>query len=231
MSLAIVIFYLAAFTLGGAGMYRANRAVAPARRRERWLKFATYFAITAAVLVIASWGPAPFTALAAVILALGARELYQVRRGLPVAVWIAYAALGAGLLLFARDAPPSRVIFVYLIVAVFDGFSQVSGQLYGRRQLAARISPAKTLEGAAGGLFAAALTAILLRALISATPIGAVALCLPLAAAAFAGDLAASGIKRRQAIKDFGTLLPGHGGILDRFDSFLPAAALAWLIF
>ena len=85
MTRAIVIFYITAFALGAIGM-----ALAP-HRPGRWTKFATYFVITATVIA-----------------ARGAREFYAVRQKLPFAVWIVYATVSAGALLFALSAAPRR---------------------------------------------------------------------------------------------------------------------------
>ena len=115
---------------------------------------------------------------------------------------------------------------LYLLVAVFDGFSQVIGQLVGRRLLAPGISPGKTVEGAIGGLIAALMVGFVLRDLVWPDPIQALLLAATISFAGLCGDLAASLVKRRAEIKDFGTILPGQGGILDRFDSFLVASAV-----
>ena len=120
-------------------------------------------------------------------------------------------------------------MFVYLIVALFDGFSQIFGQLAGAHQLARSISPSKTIEGAIGGCCAAVLSAATLSGMFSMSVAGAMAAAVVIAMAALAGDLSASWIKRKSGIKDFGRLLPGHGGVLDRFDSLLVAAPV-WLL-
>ena len=171
------------------------------------------------------------------LLLIGAYELHTVlARSLPTtpslrgAICVGYGLFGLGLVLFSLLAAPEQVMFVYLIVAVFDGFSQIFGQLLGKHQFARTISPSKTVEGAMGGALVAVASAILLRRLIGVSSSRALATCGVVTVAALSGDLAASWIKRRWGVKDFGRLLPGHGGILDRFDSFLLAAPVSLIL-
>ena len=123
---------------------------------------------------------------------------------------------------FAASATPSppKFAFLYIVTATCDGFSQVVGQWLGRRKLAPRLSPGKTVEGLVGGLVAAASVAVLTRALLGGSTIRDAALLGVLAGlAGLAGDLAASWVKRRAGLKDYSDALPGQGGFLDRFDS------------
>ena len=149
---------------------------------------------------------------------------------LKAAAGLGFVLLAVLLLFFVGIAEPREVLFVYLIVAGFDGFSQVAGQLLGKHQLAKRISPGKTIEGALGGLLVAEVVALATRHLGGVSVGKAVAVCLVIAAAGLAGDLLASSVKRAIGVKDFGGILPGHGGVLDRFDSFLLAAPVALLL-
>lgn len=234
MTLQVLAVCLAAFAIGGAGTYAANRPVDAGRQRERWIKFGTYFVIISGVLILAGLGRTAFTGLVVTILAIGAYELYSVR--LPALrlrrlVWAGYAFLAGGLFMFARVTSPGQATFVYLTVALFDGFSQVFGQLLGKHQLTRSISPSKTLEGAVGGGIAAVLSATLLREIAAVSSGRALAASVMIVIAALAGDLAASWVKRKSGVKDFGRLLPGHGGVLDRFDSFLVAAPVCLAAF
>lgn len=138
--------------------------------------------------------------------------------------------LGAWLLLWARSPGGAAAAFVYLATAAHDAYAQVVGQALGRRPLLPRVSPAKTVEGAAAGLAAAAAMGACLAPTIGlAAPAGA-ALGLACGAAAAAGDLTASSWKRALGLRDFGRALGPHGGLLDRFDGLLAAAALAWAL-
>lgn len=215
-------------------MYAANRKLEPDRRAQRWIKFTTYFFVTTTVTTLATLGPVVFSHVALAVLLIGAYELYTVlgfdKASFSAAVWACYALLGTALIVFSRSAAPAHVLFVYMVVAVFDGFSQIFGQLFGRHPLARVISPSKTIEGALGGALAATVSALLFRHLIDLSWGRAVVICATIVALALAGDLAASWIKRSRGVKDFGRLLPGHGGVLDRFDSFLLAAPVALLL-
>jgi phosphatidate cytidylyltransferase len=112
-----------------------------------------------------------------------------------------------------------------LILSIFDGFSQITGQLLGRTKLFPKISPNKTVEGLIGGALIALLSALVFKSLIIGTPLKAILLAAVIAVFAFAGDAAKSIYKRKYNVKDFSNLIPGHGGFLDRFDSLIAAGA------
>ena len=118
-----------------------------------------------------------------------------------------------------------------ILVGLNDTFAYLTGVLIGKHSLAPKISPKKTWEGFLGGLvFTAAGGAITFHYLLENHPIiGALAGCAGVAAATV-GDLIESAIKRDLALKDMGTLLPGHGGMLDRIDSALIAAPVIWCV-
>jgi phosphatidate cytidylyltransferase len=141
------------------------------------------------------------------------------------AIGLLYLLIGGAAVLFVWLSPPQWAVFVWLVVCAFDGFSQVSGQLLGRHRLTPAISPGKTIEGSAGGLLFAVGMALALRPVTGLGVLQSLVVCCFVVSAALTGDLMASLIKRRSNIKDFSNLLPEHGGILDRFDSFLFASA------
>jgi phosphatidate cytidylyltransferase len=132
--------------------------------------------------------------------------------------------------------PPLQVLLVLGLVWIADTAAYFAGRAWGRRKLAPSISPGKTREGAIGGLIGALAYAIICGALVGGLSwlpyLAAAAL---IAVLSIAGDLFESAVKRQAAVKDSGTLLPGHGGILDRVDSAtatLPLAALIlpWIV-
>jgi phosphatidate cytidylyltransferase len=234
----IFAIYGAAFLVGGFGLYIASRRQPAAIRRARLVKFVTYFCIVTLVLLCALAGRWIMASLMFLIAVLGALELFRALsesagegRWRSGAIAAMYLAIAAAAVAFAWWAPPRTIIFVYLIVCAFDGFSQVAGQLMGRHPLAPRVSPGNTIEGSIGGLAAAGVFAISLRSLAGISLETSIAFCLVVVGSALSGDLLASSIKRRSHIKDFGNLLPGHGGVLDRFDSFLFSAAACILAF
>jgi phosphatidate cytidylyltransferase len=111
------------------------------------------------------------------------------------------------------------VVFLMLVVQASDVLQYIWGKLLGRHQIAPRVSPAKTVEGFVGGVVSATLLGAALWQITPFSPVGAGAMALLITLVGFLGGLVMSAIKRDRGIKDWGQLLEGHGGMLDRLDS------------
>ena len=124
--------------------------------------------------------------------------------------------------LFGSKAGPLLLLLVFALLWVNDIFAYLSGRLLGKHKLFPRISPGKTIEGSIGGLVFTALTIAIFSHYFDWMSVP-VAIGLASIAVAFGtlGDLSESMLKRQAGVKDSGKLIPGHGGILDRFDSVL----------
>jgi phosphatidate cytidylyltransferase len=146
---------------------------------------------------------------------------------------VAWIAGTGALAMTFLEAPHFRwlIFAVVLIVAVMDMAQYFTGRAYGRHPLAPVVSPKKTVEGLVGGVVAAVAMGALFG-LFEPFDLGK-GLFLGAAFAVFAplGDLAVSLVKRSIGVKDMGSILPGHGGVLDRIDAILFAIAAAWLVF
>ena len=116
--------------------------------------------------------------------------------------------------------------FLLVITQSSDVLQYLWGKMLGRRPIAPRISPNKTVEGAIGGVACASALGVLLAPVTPFGPAQAGAVALSVALAGFAGGLLFSAIKRSRGIKDWSDLIPGHGGILDRIDSLVLSAPL-----
>lgn len=138
-----------------------------------------------------------------------------------------YTVCGLSAIILIRDMEDGAVFYPLIFIAAWatDIFAYFSGMLFGKHKLIPDVSPKKTIEGAVGGIIGnmicfAAYSAIFLE--LETTQYIFIVAMAPLASmVSQVGDLLMSLIKRKFGIKDFGKLLPGHGGILDRFDSII----------
>jgi len=135
----------------------------------------------------------------------------------------------AGAPLSALGAERSWILLLILAVWSYDTGAYLVGKNLGRTKFLTHISPSKTIEGVIGGVVAATVVVGLLLWGLGQEPWHAIILGPLTALAAQAGDLAESVIKRAAGAKDSGTLIPGHGGMLDRVDSFVFAAPVVTL--
>jgi phosphatidate cytidylyltransferase len=115
-------------------------------------------------------------------------------------------------------------------VVMSDTGGYVAGVLFGKHPMAPKISPKKSWEGVAGSLLFATVAGICMAILVLHVPFWVgIILSVGLVAVGSCGDLIESMIKRDLGIKDMSSFLPGHGGVMDRLDSLLVAAPVAWL--
>lgn len=157
--------------------------------------------------------------------------LRDITAGIFTAFYVPFLATFVAMMLAADDGPQRIVLFLIVTVCSDTGAYAV-GYKFGKNKLAPTISPGKTREGLAGGIGLSMLAGALLMQLIIDDGSWWQGLILGGCAAVVAtlGDLGESMIKRDLGIKDMGTLLPGHGGIMDRLDSLLPTAPVVWLL-
>ncbi|MFF4448611.1 phosphatidate cytidylyltransferase [Streptomyces sp. NPDC001502] len=157
--------------------------------------------------------------------------LKDVTAGAFAAFYVPFLATFVAMLLTADDGA-KRVITFLLLTVVSDTGAYAVGWRFGKTKLAPRISPGKTREGLFGAVaFAMVAGALCMEFLIDGGSWWqGLLLGLAVAVSATLGDLGESMIKRDLGIKDMGTLLPGHGGIMDRLDSLLPTAPVVWLL-
>lgn len=197
--------------------------------------------LAAVALPLAAWwggAPALFVATLAVLVvvclwtsATRRRPTGQVILASVFVVLWAPFLLSFGVALLDRPQGPLLVSCLLLMVVSNDTFGYIVGYRWGRTPIAPRISPKKSWEGLAGSLAGSMLVGVVAVPLLVGMPwwIGAV-LGVSTVAAATCGDFSESMVKRELGIKDMSSILPGHGGIMDRLDSLVFAAPVAYTV-
>lgn len=228
---SVIILFLC---LGVGLILIINRKNSRQKQKDLWLKLGVYIVL---VLLITSsllfnFG---FKAIAVSILLIGLYEMFKIsKKSKPLVTFLGimiYSLLGFAFFRFAWHTPNNQKLFVYVLVLIFDGFSQLSGQLLGKHHPFRIISPNKTSEGIFGGFLALIATAYMMKYVIEVSYPDLFTMALIIGIAAFCGDLLASFYKRICEVKDYSQIIPGHGGVLDRFDSFIFAGGVYWLIY
>jgi phosphatidate cytidylyltransferase len=134
-------------------------------------------------------------------------------------------------LMLAEERGSARLVTFLLIVVMNDTGGYVAGVLFGKHPMVPKISPKKSWEGLAGSLVFGTAAGVCMAVFLLAVPFWVgIVLGVSLVAAGTCGDLIESIIKRDLGIKDMSSFLPGHGGVMDRLDSLLIAAPVAWMI-
>jgi phosphatidate cytidylyltransferase len=147
-----------------------------------------------------------------------------------VLLYLGFLAGFCGLMLAAHDGDRRVTCFVATVVASDVG-GYATGVLFGKHLLAPKISPKKSIEGLAGSTIMCACAGLILcTSLLHTSWWQGVVFGLAVVTSATLGDLGESMVKRDLGVKDMGTLIPGHGGVLDRLDSLLPTAPVAWAL-
>jgi phosphatidate cytidylyltransferase len=231
-----IVYYTLSFAvIGAAGMAISSRKAEKKVRQQRWLKYFMYILITATVLFSISYGFFLWVALVIAGASLIELTINNLRSKAPLGRFILSSLIliltATGFVKFADTFSWSFLLYIYFQILIFDGFCQVSGQLWGKHALAPSISPTKTVEGLAGGWICCVIAALLAASWTNASFQEACIFGVLTGLGSFCGDITASFYKRKLGIKDYSNWLPGQGGFLDRFDSLLATGFMYYMIY
>lgn len=216
---------------GALWIFLINRKLDASAARKLWIKYFSYLILVNLLWLCLVYFHRAFPYLGMILMVLAGAEWWKALTNMDRK--LSYILLFLGVLTafwFFLYLEQALLLFTWFVVVLFDASSQIAGQLAGKRKLLPRISPGKTVGGLIGGATITLATTILVRKSFSLGWKELILMTCLIMGAAFLGDLLASLIKRQAGIENYGHILPGHGGILDRFDSLLMAGAFVYLV-
>lgn len=239
-------FALLMAVLGAAGMYELLKVRKSKKEIPNYLKWFAYLAVMYLILnqydsnVLVS--NLEYSVLAALsflffipILLVDDNERYNINDALFLFGSVLFIGLSFHSMIAIRNYSVMHAIYLFLITCITDIFALITGSLVGKTPLSKKFSPHKTIEGLLGGTIMATILASMfyLEAIpTELTVVNVVIITMTLSLIGQLGDLIFSSVKRYYKQKDFSNLIPGHGGILDRFDSIIfVALAASWFLF
>ncbi len=235
MTLTLYLIICIFFLVGGIGIFFTNRKKEKPIQKKNWIKYLIYFLIVTTLCSIIFFFRQAFPFICILISAIGYFEIINLNNGQKpfrrrrfFIVTVIYAIFSVLFYLFAYSSK-EVLLFTLFTVCSFDAFCQITGQLFGKKKICPSISPNKTYEGLIGGTIASIGTSYLIGNILSVPSIYSLTIGLGICLFAFGGDLLASRIKRLYNVKDFSRSLPGHGGILDRFDSLISSGSFVYM--
>lgn len=234
MEIKLYVLLLIYFLIGAFIMLYVNKNKDNKFSKNNWLKYFVYFILVNLLIVSIIIDSIFFYYVCILIVTLGYYEIVKIiynsgKIKVGIVVILIFSIISLTFYHFSL-MPKNYLFYTLYLTTVFDAFSQLIGQLFGKKKLLDKISPNKTVEGLIGGIVFSVLTSVLIRNLLEISLINSILLGLGIVIFAFGGDVLASYCKRKFNIKDFSNLIPGHGGILDRFDSLLSAGSFIFLI-
>jgi phosphatidate cytidylyltransferase len=232
LNLFIIILLLA--ILGGVGTYFAGRKQNSMKQKEKWLKYSVYFFIIILLYSCICFTIKVFPWICGLIVIAGFIEIMHLqkmksqKKFLFYLILCVYVLLSVGFYSFS-NLSQSVLLYTLFTVCTFDAFCQVAGQLFGKNKICPQISPNKTYEGLLGGLLMSICIFLIIGKILEITVLFTIIAGVGICVFSFLGDLSASWVKRKYGVKDFSSALPGQGGFLDRFDSFITAGAFVFM--
>jgi phosphatidate cytidylyltransferase len=202
-------------------------------------------AVTIFLLVIKGWGFSWLTwlhptelfmglVLVLLIITVFSKNKVNIDQATYIVFSVLYVGYGFEFLVSLRLKGLALVLFIQLMIWATDTGAYFVGRTFGKRKLAPAISPNKTVEGLIGGLLLAVISAFVFQAIVHQNllghPVHLIVITVLISIFGQLGDLVESALKRYYEVKDSGNILPGHGGILDRFDSLIFVLPLLHLL-